>query len=382
MIDRTIRLVVGREVREAARRKGIWALVILTFLGASGLALAPSLIPEDDDPGRVMLIGDDDIGLTDALSAAGAREFEVTVGADRESAALAIEEGDIDVGVLFAERPILLVEDEGSGVVRFVSEVVTDRIAAVRLADAGIDPAQVRAAYVDAAPVIEPLDDQRAGRELAALGITMVLYILTVVLTSQVASGVAVEKSNRVSEVLLAIVPPRSLLFGKVIGVGCIGLVTLLAGITPVAIRIAVGGNLPDGLGRTIVASAVWFIGGLALYLTIAGALGALVGRQEEAGAVVIPLTGLLVVGYFVAITAGDTPVGAVLAYVPFVSPMLEPYRIAIGAGSIIEYVLSAIVLFATVAVAGRVGAVVFRRAIVRTGSRLRLRDLRSPRIG
>ncbi len=371
---------MAREVREAARRKGIWALVILTFVGASALSLAPSLLPDDDDPGRVMLVGADDIGLAPALDALDEREFEVTTGPDRAVATTAIEDDDIDMAVLFADRPILLVEDEGSRVVRLVSGVIADRVAAARLVDAGIDPSQVRAAYLDAEPVIEPLDDQRAGRELAALGITMVLYILTVVLTSQVASGVAVEKSNRVSEVLLAIVPPRSLLFGKVIGVGCIGLVTLLAGITPVAVRIVAGGNLPDGLGRTIVASAVWFLGGLALYLTMAGALGALVGRQEEAGAVVIPLTGLLVVGYFVAISAGDTPVGAVLAYVPFVSPMLEPYRIAIGAGSMIEYVLSAVVLFAAVGVAGRVGAVVFRRAIVRTGSRLRLRDLRAHR--
>ena len=42
-----------------------------------------------------------------------------------------------------------------------------------------------------------------------------------------VANGVAIEKANRISEVLLAIVRPGPLLFGKVIGVGLVGIATL-----------------------------------------------------------------------------------------------------------------------------------------------------------
>ncbi len=381
MIGRATRLVIGREIREAARRKGVWALVLLTFAAATGFAFAPAFIPDADDD-RVMIVGSDEIGLTEALGDLDDPAFELSTGAGRTEARVAIEADDIDFAVLLGSEPTLLVDDEGSQGVRVVAVVVADAVATARLAAEGIDPERVQTAFAESAPTIEPIDDQRAGRELAALGITMVLYLLTVILTSQVANGIAVEKSNRVSEVLLAIVPARSLLFGKVIGVGCIGLVTLLAGVTPVAVRIVAGGNLPDGLGRTLVASGVWFVGGLALYLTIAGALGAMVGRQEEAGAVVLPLTGFLVAGYVVALSSADSTVGAVLAYVPLVSPMLEPYRIAIGAGSLVEYVLSAAVLFLAVVVAGRVGAVVFRRAIVRTGGRLRLRDLRSHRHG
>jgi ABC-2 type transport system permease protein len=379
MSARATRLVIEREIRESARRKGVWAMVILTFLGASGLALAPNILPQDGSH-RVMVVGVDDLGLDAGLREVDDPVLELSVGADRRDASAAIAADDIDLAVLLGPTPSLLVEDEDSRLVGTVADVVTDRIIATRLTAAGIDAAEVRDAFVGAVPVIEPIDVERAGREASAFGIALVLYILTVVLTSQVAGGVAVEKSNRVSEVLLAIVPPRSLLFGKVIGVGCIGLVTLLAGVTPVVIRLVAGGDLPSGLGRTLLASSAWFLGGLALYLTMAGALGALVSRQEETGAVVVPLTTMLVVGYVLAISAADTSLGAVLAYVPPLSPMIEPYRIAIGAGSSLEYVLSAAVLLAAIVVVGRVGATVFRRAIVQTGRRLRLRDLRSTR--
>lgn len=380
MSGRATRLVIEREVRESARRKGVWAMVALTFLGASALTLVPDLLPDEPDSHTLVIVGDDEIGLRSALEAATDPEFELSDGEDRTAALDAVETGDADIAVVLEDGPTLLVEDENSQLVNLVAGIVADRVATERLTELGIDPAAVQTAFADAVPEIEPVDVEREGRQASAFGITLVLYILTVVLTSQVAAGVAVEKSNRVSEVLLAIVPPRALLFGKVIGVGCVGLVTLLAGVTPVVIRLATGGDLPAGLGRTLIASSAWFVGGLALYLVMAGSLGALVARQEEAGAVVLPLTMFLVVGYIITVSAADTTLGAVLAYVPLVSPMIEPYRVAIGAGSPAEYAVSLAVLVASVGVAGKVGAAVFRRAIVQTGRRIRWRDLRSSR--
>ncbi|TDT18690.1 ABC-2 type transport system permease protein [Ilumatobacter fluminis] len=376
MSARTTRLVIEREVREAARRKGIWALVLLTFLGSLTLVLLPEVLPDGDDNDRVMIVGDDDLGLAEALEAVDDPRLEVSVGVDRNDIADAIAAEEVDVGVVIAPRPVLVVEDENSVLVDVVAGVVADRVVADRLTDAGIDPAEVREAFASAAPSIEPVDAERGEKQASAFLISMVLYLLTVILTSQVASGVAVEKANRVSEVLLAIVPPRSLLFGKVIGVGCIGLLTLTAAATPVVVKFAVGGDLPSGLMETLLASSIWFIGGLALFLTLAGAMGSLVSRQEEAGSVVVPLTMILVVGYLAALSAGDSTLGTVLAYFPLTSPMVVPYRVAVEAGSIVEYTLSAVLLYATVFAAARIGAIVFRRAIVRTGRRLTLREV------
>ena len=379
MSARTTLLVIEREVREAARRKGIWALVVLVFLGSTAVVLLPGLLP-DDHSSSVVIVGDDTFGLEAALADIADRDIEVTFDPDRERASLAVEAGDVDLAIVMTQPPVLLVENESSTLVAIVREVVANRVAASRLAELGIDPSAVVGAFVSATPDVQPVDVERSGREAAAFVLTLVLYLLTVILTSQVASGIAVEKSNRVSEVLLAIVPPRSMLFGKVLGVGSIGLVTLLAGAIPVVVRFALGGDLPEDLGWTLAVSSAWFVGGLALYLTIAGALGALVSRQEEAGAVVTPLTMVVVVGYIVSISAADTRVGAILAYVPLLSPMLEPYRIAIGAGSAVEYVTSLALLIGAVLLVGRIGAVIFRRAIVRTGRRLKLREVLGPR--
>lgn len=375
MSARTTALVIERELREAARRKAIWALIGFILLGSTAMVILPEVIPSDDS-GTVVIVGDDTIGLADALAAVPDREIEVTTIADRDAAERAVRDGDADLAVELGAQPSMLVDNETSTLVTIVRQVVSSTVATSRLTDAGIDPAAVSDAFATATPQVELVDANREDRRGAAFALTLVLYLLTIILTSQVASAVAVEKSNRVSEVLLAIVPPRSMLLGKVLGVAVIGLVTLLAGAVPVIVRLLAGGDLPEALPQTLAASSLWFAGGLALYLTMAGALGALVSRQEEVGAVITPLTMLLVGGYLASLLASDSPLGTVLAYVPLTSPLVAPYRIAVGKGSLVESVVSLALLWGTVVVVGRIGAVIFRRAIVRTGRRLRLRDV------
>ena len=177
---------------------------------------------------------------------------------------------------------------------------------------------------------------------------------MLLLLTSQVASGVAIEKTNSVSEVLLAIVRPHALLFGKVIGVGLIGVFTLACGALPVLVKLAAGGSLPPGIAGTLAGGAAFFVIGVALYLTTGGALGALVGRQEEAAAAVAPLSVMLIAFYIVGQGGADSTLGAILAYVPFAAPMIMPARIALGESSPFEIAASLTIGIVTVFLVGR----------------------------
>ena len=98
--------------------------------------------------------------------------------------------------------------------------------------------------------------------------------------------------------------------------------------------------------------------------------------RPEDAGSSITPLSLVLVGTFFVAQSAPDTTVGTVLAYVPFTAPLLVPTRIAIGASGPLELALSLAILAVTVAAVGVVGARIYARAVVRTGGKVRLRDV------
>ena len=102
-------------------------------------------------------------------------------------------------------------------------------------------------------------------------------------------------------------------------------------------------------------------------------------GRQEEAAAAVAPLSVMLIAFYIVGQGGAESTLGTILAYVPFASPMIMPSRIALGVSSPFEIAASLTIGVATVLLVGRVSAMVYRRAIVRTGRRLKLRDVLRP---
>jgi ABC-2 type transport system permease protein len=282
----------------------------------------------------------------------------------------------VDVAVVAGDQPTVIAkQDRADSFVATAQQVVGVQALVARLEAEGLSQTEVTQALDQSGARVVRLDQDESSRQGSAAIVSTVLYIVLLMLMIGVANGTAIEKANRISEVLLAIVRPGPLLFGKVIGVGIVGVLTLAVGLVPPLIRLAAGGGLPAGLGAAMLAGGPWFLMGLALYLTTAGALGALVERQEEAGSVVAPLTALLIGSFLVAQSASDSALGRVLAIFPFTSPMVMPSRIATGAASGAEMVVSLAVGVATVVLAVRIGARIYARAIVHTGRRLKVRE-------
>ena len=209
--------------------------------------------------------------------------------------------------------------------------------------------------------------------------VAVVLYLTLIFSGAIVASGVAEEKTSRVSEVLLASLRPAELLLDKVIGIGAITLVQLAAAALPAlvaAIALDVA-ELPDSTGSVVAWSLVWFVVGYAANAATYGALGSLVGRQQEVGQVTAPGDGSSWVGYLGATVVPGDPdatwiqIGSIL---PPCAPMM-PMRVAAGGVPTGQMALALALTLATAVGAVALGARVYRGGITRTGTRLKLRE-------
>lgn len=375
------RLVVSREIREALRRRAIWITALVTLLGATALMVVPELIGSDDDR-TIVVVGQASAAWPQALDASLAStglSVEQVVADDIAAARHLVDDGDADVGVVFGNPPVIISKDSSSQMVTVARQALSLDRAVTLLQAAGLDQAQIGEALSPAPARLDVIQSDRGGRLAAATVVSLGVYLLIFMITATVANAVAIEKANRVSEVLLAIVPPRSLLFGKVIGVGLVGVIPLACGAVPVVVKLLAGGSLPPGTGQVVASSAAWFVLGAALYLLMAAALGALVERQEEVGSAMAGLSTLLIASYVIGQSAADSPLGAALAYVPFSAPMVVPARLALGASSATEVTLSLAISVVAVVAAARLASVVYRRGIVRTGRRLRLHEVLRP---
>jgi ABC-2 type transport system permease protein len=220
-------------------------------------------------------------------------------------------------------------------------------------------------------------EDDRSGVAFVA---SLLLYLQLIGYGLTVATGVVEEKASRVVEVLLAAIPARALLAGKLIGIGLLGLIQmLLAAVVGLAAAVASGALELDGatLGALGVA-LVWFLFGYALWASMYAVSGAIVSRQEDLQGSSTVLTLLLVVAYLVAFPVIDdpsSPLATITALVPLSSPIVMPALVALGEASAVEIAASLALLALSVAVLVRIGASIYDAVILRTGRPLKLAE-------
>lgn len=362
------RLVVGREVRESFRRTSVRVVIVVLFVAALAAVILPDVLGGDDRPEFDVIVAPEvPASIRDALpDLADAADADVevvdpsTLDPVPASPRSAVEDGQVDAA-LIEDSPLLAVTRDDP----------SDTLVTVLLQAASVDLAATPPLRFESVDTGEA--DERRG---VAFGASIVLYMSLLTVTIQVANGTAIEKSSRISEVLLAVVRPGTLLFGKVVGVGLVSLAGVMALVVPVVGKGLLGGSLPSSAIPAVGVAMVWFLLGLALWAPVAGMAGSLVERQEEVGTAVQPMTVIMVGAFFVSTSAADTVVGAVLAWFPLTSPIVEPARLVTGESSALEAGGSIVLLVIAAAVAVRFGGVIYRRAIVRTGRRLKVRDL------
>ena len=378
-------LVARREMRERSRSRAFRASVLLMIVGVVAVLILPALLK----PGSTR-----DIGITGSAPAALASTIAQQAHATGITARIrpyaslaageqAVRQGQVDVLVAGARqlewkgKP----DEQLKAMVTGAIQLATVR---ERAAPAGISPGALAAllAPVPVASVeLGPVAGRSPGDEMAVLVMTVVLFFGISVFGQMVLTGVLEEKASRVVEVLLARIPARALLVGKITGIGLLGLAQI--GVTALAALIAITAvhsiDVPAVRGPVLAWALVWFVLGYALYATVYGALGSLGSRVEDAQAVAGPVTAVMMVAYFASfVTIGrpDSAAAKALSYFPLTAPMAMPGRIAMGAAAWWEPVAAAVLALAAIAglvvLAGRV----YTRAILHSGPALSLRDV------
>jgi ABC-2 type transport system permease protein len=170
-------------------------------------------------------------------------------------------------------------------------------------------------------------------------------------------------------------------MLGKVLGLGLTGLIQLVILVgAGLAMAAATGTLTLSGVAAgTVLWGLLWYVLGFFLYATIFAAAGSLVSRQEEAQSVLTPVTMVLAAGFLLGLNLMlQNPTGqatTVLSLIPLLSPVLMPGRIAGGLTPGWQIGLSIVLTLATVVLFTWLGAKVYQNAVLRTGSRVRLRD-------
>jgi ABC-2 type transport system permease protein len=384
-----IRMIAGREIRFRLTSKAfIWTTVALVAAVVLG-GVAAGLLAKRETPPQQVGLTSEAAGVADQLVATGKAvgvPIETHV-VDEAAGRAQVRSGDLDA-LVTSTSPDLAVEvkqtlgDTGTAVFGPLAQQLALGSA---ITDLGGDPAAVAADVATAEPVVTSLEPAPAvdGAQIVAGYIAGILLFISLMTAGQlVAQGVVEEKSSRVVELLLATVRPWQLMAGKVLGIGLIGLIQIVA-VVASGVATALAFGLVDSstinLGATAVWAVVWFAIGFAMYALVLAALASLVSRQEDVGSVISPVIGLMIIPYIIGISIApwdpDNPLIVWLSFVPFFSPFLMPIRIALDAVALWEVLLAAGLCLVLIPVLVWFAGRVYSNAVLHSGGRIKLKD-------
>ncbi|MEU6076512.1 ABC transporter permease [Micromonospora sp. NPDC047074] len=341
-VTQATKLVAAREIRVKLRdRTFLFSTVFFLLMAAAATILPPML---SGGPASVAVVE----AAAGPLREAG---LEVRTVPDDRAAEQAVRDGEVDAAVV--SGPAVLAMDEA--------------------------PDDVVAA-LSTQPAVRLLDPDAVDPVLAFLvpfAFAFIFFVTSQTFGVQIAQSIIEEKQTRIVEILVAAVPVRALLAGKMLAgtVLALGQIALVAVVAVVGARFAGSDGLLSLLGPAIGWFLPFFLLGFVLVAAMWAAAGALVNRQEDITGVSMPVQLVVMLPFFAVIFFNDNAaVMRVLSYLPFSSPTAMPLRLFTGDAAGWEP-LVALGLLLVAAVAFVVaGARVYEGSLLRTNGRTSVR--------
>jgi len=383
-------LVARREFRERARTKAFWVAGVIFLLGALAAAIIPALVKGSSGESTAtvgVVVSDQSAALTQAVEEAGllTRTKITVIPLDTVATGKAgLKSGTLNAVLVGGSEVLIEQQSVGSSSGSTLAGALA-QVAGLQRLFAAL-PAKTAASIATRGTALPVRALEAPPRGIAprvtALVLAIVTYILILIYGMQITIGVGEEKSSRVVEVLLTTLRPVQLVTGKVLGMGALALGQMLGlGAVYLLTAWAAGTSSVRSASPEVLAMGLlWLLLGYSLYSFAFAAAGSLITRQSDANNAAFPLYIPLIIGYVVTDTAvwGTTvsPFFRVLTFIPFTAPVTMPALFAIGAATWWEVLASALITLATIVAMVRLAGRVYERAILRTGTRVKLRQV------
>ena len=382
-------IVAQREIRQRGRSRAFAVSTIVLLLVVAAGVTIPAILAHNTKPQRVGVVGAQVAAMTGIVREAGhLTDTSVTVvrKPSLTAAEAALRSGELDVVLVNDSEVVVKQVQVASGSGGGLPSAIADVAGLSRLIGQLPPGASARAVTLPVRGLTPP--SASLSRRLTGLFTVVLVWILISAYGSQIAMGVGEEKQNRIVEVILASVRPIQLLTGKVFGIGLLALAQAMAMVAVfLGLGAAVGSSLVHGAAAGIViVGAVFLVLGYAFYCTAFAAAGSLVSRQSDVGTVVLPVQLPLIVAYALSYTViyanGASLFYHVLGFLPPTAPIAMPVLYAAGDVPAWQAAVSAGLVAVSTAWMARAAAAIYGRSILRTGARVRLREVLTPRGG
>ena len=236
---------------------------------------------------------------------------------------------------------------------------------------------------------LEQTEEQSAsGNVFVMMMMSIVLFYAIYFCAYQVSSSITTEKTSKIMETLVTSTSPRTIILGKTIGIGVVGLAQMIV-IVATALISAKAFLEPELLENVLdmsnitsylgIMTAIYFILGYLAYALLYALTGSTVSKPEDIQSANTPVALLAVIGFYLSYFTMMNPTSDLNLFAslfPISSPFCMPFRIMMGLASIRDVALSIAILIVTIVVISHIAIKIYSNAILNYGTKMTFKDI------
>lgn len=236
---------------------------------------------------------------------------------------------------------------------------------------------------------LEQTEEQKAnGNIFAMMLLSIVLFYAIYFCAYQVSSSITTEKTSKIMETLVTSTSPKTIVLGKTLGIGIVGLLQLvvLVGTSLISAK----AFLEPGMLEQIldvsaitpylgVVTIIYFILGYVTYALLYALTGSTVSKPEDIQSANGPVAIFAVIGFYLSYFTMMNPTSKMNVFAslfPISSPFCMPFRIMMGIAKPIDVLISIAILIITILIIAKIAIKIYSNAILNYGTKMSFKDI------
>jgi ABC-type Na+ efflux pump permease component-like protein len=312
-------------------------------------------------------------------------EIKEEIENENIESAIIIEPNEQNIKIRYIVKNMNMMETVPEDIVGAINSLYTN----LQISKLGLTQEQLQSITPNFEFDLEQTEEEKAsGNVYAIMLLSIVLFYAIYFCAYQVSSSITTEKTSKIMETLVTSTSPKTIVLGKTIGIGIIGLmqIILIVGTALISAKLFLEpgaidsvldmSNITPYLG---IITIIYFILGYLAYALLYALTGSTVSKPEDIQSANSPIAILAVIGFYLSYFTMMNPTSELNVFasmLPISSPFCMPFRVMMGLASNTDVLASIVILIITIIVIAQVAIKIYSNAILNYGTKMSFKDI------
>ena len=298
--------------------------------------------------------------------------------------AIFVEKQEENIKIKYIIKDATMMEEVPEDIITTINTLYTN----IQISKLGLTEEQLKSITPNFEFSLEQTDEKANGNIFAMMLLSIVLFYAIYFCAYQVSSSITTEKTSKIIETLVTSTSPKTIVLGKTIGIGIVGLLQmiLLVGTALISAKVFLEpGMIEQVLDMSAITpylgivTIIYFILGYFAYALLYALTGSTVSKPEDIQSANGPVAMLAVIGFYLSYFTMMNPTSEMNIFAslfPISAPFCMPFRIMMGLAKPTDVLISISILVVTILIIAKVTIKIYSNAILNYGTKMSLKDI------